>query len=400
MQDDFNAWSEAVNTTVAVEEFFVDLTSFDGIIKQVVYTDTNDSVITIKLKNLSANLFFENIEVDVAENKGKVTIDGATELNQIEIVNPQSGASLTFSVKGGAGVADLGGITGAYLDKLTAKTITLVGDIDLTEYLGAVTLDDIAGNVSVTTQQSSPKGFSLKADVVNDGASFDLDDTVSKFQVNRFEGGLLQANSINKVTTKEGVFGVDVFAQNGDILNLSAPGDITGHLNASNIIKKVVSKAGDFTGIARAGNSIGTIQALNLDGAIISAGQTVQKVNIKNNINLSYILGGYDIGSDGLFGGGDDPGSGSVLSVTAKGTFDQSYVAAGVLPSTPDTDFLFGIGVPEDFGEIGKVSFGVVDPLTSPNEFGLYAATDIKSVKVKDGPSETESQFMVYDMNG
>jgi hypothetical protein len=398
-QDDFSAWSEVVSATGAVEEFFVDLSQY-GTIKQVTYTDANNSVITIKLKNLSAKLFFDNIDVDVDENNGKVTINGATELNRIEIVSPATGAALTFAVKGGAGMAELGGITGAYLDKLTAKTITLIGDIDLTGYLGAVTLDDISGGVNVTTRQSSPKGFSLKADVVNAGASFDLNDNVSKFQVNRFEDGLLQADHVNKVSTKAGVFGADVIARNGDILNISAVGDITGHLNASNMIKKVAAKTGDFTGVARAGNIIGTIQALNLDGAIISAGQTVQKVNIKNNINLSYILGGYDVGSDGLFGGGDILGSGSVQSVTAKGKFDQSYVAAGVLPSTPDTEFLLDVGVPKDFGEIGKVSFGVVDPLTSPNEFGLYAATDINSVKVKDGPSETESRFIVDDMNG
>jgi len=127
-------------------------------------------------------------------------------------------------------------------------------------------------------------------------------------------------------------------------------------------------------------------------------------VNIKNDITKSYILGGYDIGSDGAFGldqpgGGDVLNSGSVLSVVAKGTFAESYVAAGTLPSAPLTNFLPSVGEAEDFGAIGKVSFGIVNPI-SADDFGIFAATDIKSVKVKNGPSETESQFIVADMNG
>jgi lamin tail-like protein/Big-like domain-containing protein len=395
VQDDLGVWSDSVSTTNTVEPFSIMAGQADSM--TVAYIDASGSEVAVKFKNVEAKLYFEGVGLTTQVNGSTTIIVGATELDLVEMTQTSAGASLTLTVKNGQ--ADLGGITGGSLDKLTGKYIDLEGDINLTGYLGAVTLNDIEGDVTVTTQQASPKGFSLKADRVKSGAIFDLNDTVKKFQVIRFTEGSLLANHVNKVTTKEGVFGADVIARNGDILNVSAVDDITGQLNASNMIKKVVTKAGNFTGVARAGNTIGTIQAMNLNGAIISAGETVKKVNIKNNISLSYILGGYDIGSDGLFGTGDILGSGSVLAVTAKGTFDQSYVAAGVLPSTPDTDFLLGVGVPEDFGEIGKVSFGIVDPISS-DDFGIFAATNIKSVKVKDGPSETESQFIVEDMNG
>ena len=399
VRDDFGDWSDAVSTTNTIEQFFIVGGLADS--KAVKYTDTDGSEVQVKFKNVVANLYFEGIGLTSQVNGSTMTIVGATELDLVEMTQSPIGASLTFTVKGGDGQADLGGVTGENLDKLTGKYIDLKGDINLAGYLGVVILDDIAGNANITTQKASAKGVSLKADNVNFGATFDLADTVKKFQANRFTGGLLQADSVKTASggdvTDDG--GADVTARDGDIFNVSVPDNITGRLNASNMIKKVVTKAGDFTGVARAGNLIGLIQALNLNDAIISAGETVKKVNIKNDITKSYILGGYDIGSDGAFGlqlpgGGDVLTGGFVQSVTAKGTFAQSYVAAGVLPSTPLTDFLPDVGQAEDFGNIGKIKFGAVD-LNSPNDFGLYAATEIKPFKIGKETGVTDPPFYV-----
>jgi len=90
-----------------------------------------------------------------------------------------------------------------------------------------------------------------------------------------------------------------------------------------------------------------------------------------------------------------------VLSVAAKGVFARSYITAGVEPAFYPVEPapIPNVIAPIDFGEIGKIKFGEVD-LTSPDDFGLYAATDINSIKVKDGPSATEPPFFVEDMNG
>ncbi|MCP4710864.1 MAG: hypothetical protein GY869_19760 [Planctomycetes bacterium] len=151
------------------------------------------------------------------------------------------------------------------------------------------------------------------------------------------------------------------------------------------MIKKVASKSGDFTGVARAGMEIGKVQAINFDNAIISARNKIVKAIAKGNIIDTYILGGYDIGADGEFdaaGGGDDIlGSGNVLSVTSKGEFARSFIGAGTLPSAPLTNQLPGANTSDDFGVINKVKFGRVN-FNSAFNFGLFAATEINKVNI------------------
>ena len=164
-----------------------------------------------------------------------------------------------------------------------------------------------------------------------------------------------------------------------------------------------MSKSGNFTGAARAGTSIGIIQAYNLNNALISAGDDVNKINIKGNIIDSYILGGYDIGSDCSFGlqstgGGDIPGSGNVASVVAKGMFARSYIGAGSLPSSPLTDSVqLSVGLPYNgsYGNIGKVKFGSVDFNNASQDFGLFAATDIRPFKIGKDKAQSQGYFLM-----
>jgi hypothetical protein len=324
------------------------------------------------------------------------------ELVGIDLLNSTLTTSLTIKAKGGsiAGTS-LGGIQGKHLAKLNGKLVDLTGDIDLTGICSAVTLDDIANDVTITSEMAGA-GFTLKADSIGDNVNFDLTGAVKKFQVNNYIGGSLEADTIGQVKIKQGPFGANVYARVGDILGISAPGDITGHFSAAGSINKITTKAGSFTGVARAANQIGSLQALNLNGAILSAGQNINKVNIKGDILDSYILGGYDIGSDCAFGllrtgGGDIPGGGNVLSVAAKGTFARSYVCAGVLPHAPLTDaMVLDVALPYDggSGSIGKVKFGSVD-FGATVDFGLFAATEIKPFKIGKTVAAPLDHFLI-----
>jgi hypothetical protein len=179
--------------------------------------------------------------------------------------------------------------------------------------------------------------------------------------------------------------------------------DITGDIIANGLIKKVATKAGDITGVIRAGGDIISVQALSLDNAIISAGRNIKTVKLKADVLDSYILAGYDVGTDGAFGlqeaGGEDTlGSGNVLKVLVKGQFVRSFIGAGVLPVAPLTnDVLPNFGEPyvAIAGSIGRVKFGQVDYLDSAFDFGLFAATDIKPFKIGKIPAQTQDYFHV-----
>jgi hypothetical protein len=106
------------------------------------------------------------------------------------------------------------------------------------------------------------------------------------------------------------------------------------------------------------------------------------------------------VGSDCAFGlqktgGGDQGGSGDIGLVRVGGQFARSYVCAGVLPYTsatvadlPDMQPLVG-----EYGSIGQVRFGSVDYYNASEDFGLFAATEIKSFKVGKKPGQTAGYF-------
>jgi uncharacterized delta-60 repeat protein len=76
----------------------------------------------------------------------------------------------------------------------------------------------------------------------------------------------------------------------------------------------------------------------NVDGTIASAG-AIGRVTAANFSN-ALLLSGANLGTDGVVGGGDDSfGTGSIASVTVKGTITNSIFAAGV---GPGTDGIYG----------------------------------------------------------
>ena len=118
----------------------------------------------------------------------------------------------------------------------------------------------------------------------------------------------------------------------------------------------------------------------NLDNALLSSGGNIRMINIRRDILDSYILGGYDIGTDCAFGsqspGGDDLfNNGNIGLVIAGGSFKRSYIGIGVLPSGPLTNTLPNIGVPAS-GEGGNsqfISLGGIDPNAQDN-YGIFSS--------------------------
>ena len=400
----------------------------------------DNSLVTIMLKNGTGEAWFAGDISQIDTSKKIAEVFGENlYLASIILQASDETTKLTIKSKDKYNQTVLGGITGASLGKVVAKGIDLVGNIELSGSLGSLILDDISEYVTITTGAEAAKGFSVKVDDIGDDVQFDIAGTVKKFQATWFTKGSIQADNIGKVTIKESGFGVDIEARDGDILGVTAYNiigditasgtikkltskygiisgdicaqeigtitsakDITGDISANRLIGKIISKSGNFTGTARAGANIGTIKAIDLNDAIISAGTDIKKISMKGNVFNSYILAGYDIGTDCAFGlletgGGDLPGSGNIKSVTAKGDFVRSYVCAGTLPYNSETMAALTDGLPFNgiFGSIGKVKFGGIDYLNATEEFGLFAVTDIKPFKIGKDKAEPRDYFNI-----
>ncbi|MBN1846388.1 MAG: hypothetical protein JW810_11935, partial [Sedimentisphaerales bacterium] len=389
-------WPTPIDIEEAPTSVEVDLG--DGLAKSVVYTDADGTAVTVKLAKGQGTLSFtgENI-VTTGSAKGIEVTGDALVLAGVNLTSSTDMTSLTVTTKAGnVEGTTIGPITGDSLGKLTGKQLDIIGDITLTGFLGSMAVDDVGPNVTVTANASA-KGFALKANDIADNVEFDLTGTVKGIQAATYASGTIRADQIGQVKIAEGAFGAAVQAQIGDIMGISTAGDITGSITAGGAIKKIAAKSGSLVGaVVRAGTQLASLAAVNLDNAIISAGDDIQKINLAGDILGSHILGGYDIGADCLFGGGDSLSGGNVLSVTAKGTFAGSYIAAGILPNSPLTTFLPDVGEDSvEGGTIGKIKFAAIDYLNGGTAFGLYAATEIKPFKVGTELAQSQDDFVI-----
>ncbi len=291
---------------------------------------------------------------------------------------------------------------------LTADVIKTVkvkqGDLgaDVTSQTGEIATvyayADITGNITSATfiKTVASKMGGLYGDVTSQTGEIG-----SLSVYGNINGNIESATFIKKIASKAGGIGADakITALHGDLLAVSTYDTLAGKLVADNLIKKIAVKAGDITGNVRAA-TIGSVSAINLDGAILSAAE-IGKVTLKGNILDSYILGGYDIGMDGTFGGADDLlQGGNIKSVSAaKGQFARSFISAGYLPESPDTIGLPDAGQAADFGSISKVVFASKDP--NPTfDYGIFAVTEIKPFKIGKEPAQTDGFFKVEIVGG
>ncbi|KPK77737.1 MAG: hypothetical protein AMJ79_02260 [Phycisphaerae bacterium SM23_30] len=447
-QDDDGAWSDVVTTSGTIEYFHITVGS--GYYKTVNYIDSNGDNVKLKFKLGIAELYFDGESLSKEVQGNTVTILGQTDLLYIQTLNTDHRSSLSFNVKKGDngegdGQTTFTGLTGGSLGKFYGKRVDLLGDINLTGFLNSLTLDDIDPNISITTQAASAKGFKFKADQIHDGVAFNISDTIKSFQASTISGGSVTAEIIKSLKVAQGSLGADVFTQVGEIMKVYALGAIEGDVDSATFIKsitsksgglgadanilarlggiktistaqsiagrimaddsinKITSKAGDFTGAVQAGEDIGRIKARNFLNATISASSNIKKVQAKGDFHGSFILAGYDM-SYGTTQGVSD---GEVGTVFVKGTFSESYISAGVLPPVPDLLIVLPNVVPPYTGlgytgNIGKVRFGAIDQ-NATDDFGLFAATNIKPVKVGNTTyTETDQQlhFNVEDNLG
>jgi len=260
------------------------------------FTDQSGDLVTVSLSGEGTGLVRRITPEDVG-----------SDATLIELWGTKDKSALTIKTKGLDNQTTIGEIiVNGSLKTITAKTTDLAGDLCVYGSLDKLLLDDIVGSSIITTADEAVKGFSFKGDDIADGVVFNLAGTVKSFQSNSFPGGQLSADdSIKKIKIKNGNFSADVEAHSGDILTISAVGDITGDITAGGMIKKIYTKSGSFTGAAQSGGDILTVSAMGDITGDITAGGMIKKIYTKSG----------DITGD----------------ITAAGMIKKIYTKSGVL---------------------------------------------------------------------
>ena len=351
--------------------------------------DTNGARAAIRLIAGSGTLTLNGLDLQLTQLRNRTIVTGANfQIFNIDITSDDP-ARLLLSARTPNQPILWNGLTAHSLSQLSAVGFELLGDISLTGSLASLRLDAVAPNSTVTTASAAPIGSTIRAGHVGPNVAFDLAGLVRRFDAYQFPSGSLAADDLGRLRVRTGSVNLDITARQGDILTFATLGNIAGALSAADSIGSVVSRRGDIQATLRAADDIRSVSALNLDHALLSAGQSIQRVIVRGDITDSYILAGYDIGPDAAFGlqnleGQDQPGNGNIGLVVARGRFARSYICAGVLPHAPLPDEL----LPPDqlpyigtVGAIGPVRFVSLD-LDPLADFGLYAASSITTPRI------------------
>ena len=326
-------------------------------------------------------------DINVGGDIGTVDIGGTM------YSNIRTNGNLNKLIVGGALGGYLGGAVGdrgsltvfGDLNSLKFDTSSdLVADLDLGGSVGKITLK----NSSLIGDITSRYGTIDKITV--NGGSIDGDLTAKQIGSIQVTGGNITGSitatggGIKKVVVKNGNLNADLTASNGKIDLIQVTGNVTGDIDGASGIKKLMVignlqgnvtsggtidllqvRGGNLTGLVssegeiknirvdgivagqvRSGSKIGKFQAGSLSaGSIISSAWDITSINIKGNVTGAKILAGYDVGSNGAIGAGDNPNnggvvhSGSIKMLAIRGIMSGSVVAAGVDPG-PDNNYL------------------------------------------------------------
>ncbi|MCP4710592.1 MAG: hypothetical protein GY869_18365, partial [Planctomycetes bacterium] len=282
------------------------------------------------------------------------------------------------SVKVGKGSADLY-FNGSSLDKLIkGKTATIIGDATLKK------IDLVSSNIKTSVKLNAKGGADGQATL---GGITGED--LGKLTAKTFDlvGNINLTGSLSGLTLDDIDPNVSITTQKPSAKGLN--------LKADQIYPGVTfSLADSIKGFKVNGD---------LDDVVICTRNNIKKLATKGGIIDSYILAGYDQNTGGMQG----LNNGNIGGITAKGAFIRSYISAGVLPPSSELpNVLPGVQPPYTSlgytGYIGNVKFGAIDQNANA-DFGLWAATEIKSVKagnIKFIDSAPSLHFMVEDNLG
>lgn len=296
-----------------------------------------------------------------------------------------NGTNFNFSTAAGEGFIRFNGPGNAFFDAATSRVIldgttgasTLLvraeGDRNLTDFdivstegasVGLVRVEAfrLLGDTDIVIDENISRveiGQVLGTGTIQAGAE------LTSFLSGNFRTGELIARDAGSVVVS-GQFGDADVDIRGEVMmsfvtlgSAQFQGAMQGDVSSRYTINSVNAPAGINGGLIRAGDSIGTVNASEVSRTRLSAGRSLDSLNIAGDMFDSAVLIGGDLGDDAEIGGtgfnSDTVGVGTIGTVSVGGNFTISDIVAGYLRG-PDGFF----GTPDDLVASGRSTIGTV----------------------------------------
>jgi len=308
------------------------------------FKDANEDLVHLSLTNGTGRFFLSN-------GKGSGADIHTVELDPFD----NSKFKIWVDRKGETTIENL--ISHKSLSSVTLKSVDINNSVEIHGSLDRLLANNINEGASIRVTDPPSRPMLVKGKKIAKNVDIDLAGYVRLFRFDSYESGRLTGSEFNQIKMNKGDLGADIIAER--------------------MIKKVMFKSGTLSGTLRA-DSIQTVLGQNVKDAIVSARNAIKNVNIRMDIVDSHFLAGFDIGMDGLVGGGDDELTpGEIRSFVWGGQYQNSHTAVGVRPI--DSDLLPPTSGPLSSGE-GSIRIRGKDVVTGGSgQFGFYYAEDIKT---------------------
>lgn len=340
--------------TVSVSVQSVAVTIGDAGVKQVVFTDADGTVVTIKASKASADVGFdgENIQF-VTTSKGTTVTGDNVRVVGINITGATSASSLSIAAKGGDGFVDIANIaTDGELKTISAKSTNLTGELDAAGAIASITFNNIVGaeislgaaanpalalalKFNTATNSSLTSAVGIKSLAGNSWLVNDDDDAIAA----PWLGSLSLKGDLNADIELSGTN-----APGGITLkSLKLTGAVTGgewEINGSTGTLAAASFApgweaeisGDVSGITAKGNFSGDIEARSIKSLSVSGNLTQADIDASLNadVNNPKLLSLGKITVKGAMSDTQIDASGHIGAVAAASIDSSSFEAVDI----------------------------------------------------------------------
>ncbi len=374
------------------------------------FTDNNDNEVVVMLTGAGAGTV--HIIDGAAFIDGVADISSMTQVDSIILTGAGARSTLRILTRSRGSVVTVGAIVAdGDLRNIIASTTTVIDSVNIAGSLKIARLGGLSGNSVMATGQEVGGGLVLTVGFVGADVDIDITGNVSRFQTESFDGGTLEADAIGNVNITQGDLGGTIKSRVGNINNVRIKQDVSGTINAAGSINRVIALQGEFTGTLRAAEDIGIVMFGDINAATVSSGGNMNSVVSRHNMIDTLLLGGYDLGSDGMGGTSDDifNQSGSKINNIRvnlqTGRFDGSTALAGIKPDSYDTESDQwqiwaddeNAQVTAEYGEIKQATLGQVligDP--QAGIYGLFAASEeISAARYTETAASGSPDFQV-----
>jgi hypothetical protein len=298
---------------------------------------------------LTGNPFGVRGNITVFGNLRSLRFDAGKDIQ----TNITAGGTIrNIRTKGGSILGDITSLFGS-IENVTVMDADIIGNLTAASLRRVrVTRGDIIGNIT------AENGNIREVKVINGNLIGDVTATNGRIETLMVQDGNIADSSnihadggIRRIMVRKGRLGGGNFDGNvysgRDIETIVVKGNLTGvKINAETYIKQIKVDGTIFDSSIRSGGQIKFFEATNMFSSVVSSAWDIERFRVRENMVMSYLMAGYDIGADlEKFNTDDNPlnnglvHQANIRDVYIGGMMDMSIVAAGVGPGT-DNNYL------------------------------------------------------------